>query len=340
MSTVPNETVWCRYHYDPLDRLSDCAPMNAAAIQRFYCKSRLVTEIQGAVQRSVVQHDDQLLAQQQRQGSVANAILLATDLRRSVLHTLDAQTHQPLIYTPYGHLPADSGLTSLLGFNGERRDPVSGHYLLGNGYRAFNPVLMRFNSPDSLSPFGRGGLNAYVYCLGDPVNLEDRTGHMPLKCFPLFTRRPRTPTTVNQGIPVAQTSTTAPVTSNKASTPLSSASAPGSSSTLQAPRKSSQTSSTNPYPSIPEPIVQKWRSQDAFNVHIIDTRNNKIIEVVQITHTQRVTYEDLLLSDRMDISTLSEQIRQDFGLKKQENRLYMLSLDNVRPIDDFINIRR
>ncbi|SDB47312.1 RHS repeat-associated core domain-containing protein [Pseudomonas sp. NFACC23-1] len=340
MSTVPNETVGCRYHYDPLDRLSDCAPMNAAAIQRFYCKSRLVTEIQGAVQRSVVQHDDQLLAQQQRQGSVANAILLATDLRRSVLHTLDAQTHQPLIYTPYGHLPAESGLTSLLGFNGERRDPVSGHYLLGNGYRAFNPVLMRFNSPDSLSPFGRGGLNAYVYCLGDPVNLEDRTGHMPLKCFPLFTRRPRTPTTVNQGIPVAQTSTTAPVTSNKASTPLSSASAPGSSSTLQAPRKSSQSSSTNPYPSIPEVFVEKWQSQGAFSFQIIDTQNYKTIEVVQITPTQRNTYDFLLLSDSMDISTLSEQIRQDFGLQKQENRLYMLSLDNVRPIDDFINIRR
>ncbi|EGH35731.1 hypothetical protein PSYJA_44541, partial [Pseudomonas syringae pv. japonica str. M301072] len=38
---------------------------------------------------------------------------------------------------------------------------MTGHYLLGNGYRAFNPVLMRFNSPDSLSPFGEGGVNAY-----------------------------------------------------------------------------------------------------------------------------------------------------------------------------------
>ncbi|KAG0373379.1 hypothetical protein BGX24_011777, partial [Mortierella sp. AD032] len=26
--------------------------------------------------------------------------------------------------------------------------------------RAFNPVLMRFNSPDSSSPFGSGGLNS------------------------------------------------------------------------------------------------------------------------------------------------------------------------------------
>ncbi|WP_147458691.1 RHS repeat-associated core domain-containing protein, partial [Pseudomonas savastanoi] len=37
--------------------------------------------------------------------------------------------------------------------------------------------LMRFNSPDSLSPFGKGGMNAYAYCAGDPVNRSDPTGH-------------------------------------------------------------------------------------------------------------------------------------------------------------------
>ncbi|AVI87072.1 conserved hypothetical protein [Pseudomonas syringae pv. tomato T1] len=63
------------------------------------------------------------------------------------------------------------------GFNGELLDDITGHYLLGNGYRAYNPVLMRFNSPDSLSPFGEGGLNAYAYCAGDPVNRSDPSGH-------------------------------------------------------------------------------------------------------------------------------------------------------------------
>ncbi|MEE4636302.1 RHS repeat-associated core domain-containing protein [Pseudomonas alliivorans] len=38
---------------------------------------------------------------------------------------------------------------------------------------------MRFNQPDNLSPFGRGGLNAYAYCLGDPVNRGDPSGHSP-----------------------------------------------------------------------------------------------------------------------------------------------------------------
>ena len=66
----------------------------------------------------------------------------------------------------------------LPGFNGERPDPVSGSYHLGNGYRAYNPVLRRFNCPDSLSPFGAGGINPYAYCLGDPVNRTDPTGHI------------------------------------------------------------------------------------------------------------------------------------------------------------------
>ncbi|EPN14043.1 hypothetical protein A249_09202 [Pseudomonas syringae pv. actinidiae ICMP 18804] len=81
-------------------------------------------------------------------------------------------------YTPYGHRHPSTGPMNLPGFTGQRVDPVTGHYLLGNGYRAFNPVLMRFNSPDSLSPFGEGGLNAYAYCEGDPVNGVDPSGHV------------------------------------------------------------------------------------------------------------------------------------------------------------------
>ncbi|WLH45848.1 RHS repeat-associated core domain-containing protein [Pseudomonas beijingensis] len=177
MPFAPRETVLCRYRYDPLDRLVDCAPSAEAGIQRFYCKSRLATEIQGAVQRSVFQHDDQLLAQLRRENAKVDTTLLATDQQRSVLNVLDANRLHPLAYTPYGHCPAGNGLLSLLGFNGERPDPVTGHYLLGNGYRGFNPVFMRFNSPDSWSPFGKGGLNAYAYCWGDPANREDRTGH-------------------------------------------------------------------------------------------------------------------------------------------------------------------
>ena len=63
-------------------------------------------------------------------------------------------------------------------FTGHRREQMTGCYLLGNGHRAFNPVLGRFGTPDKLSPFGAGGLNAYTYCGGDPVNRFDPTARL------------------------------------------------------------------------------------------------------------------------------------------------------------------
>lgn len=102
--------------------------------------------------------------------------LLATDLQTSVMHGVSPTISQPQSYGPYGHRPTTNRLLNVLGFNGERPDAMTGHYLLGQGYRAFNPVLMRFNNPDRGSPFGRGGINAYTYCEGDPINYQDPTG--------------------------------------------------------------------------------------------------------------------------------------------------------------------
>jgi RHS repeat-associated protein len=184
-SQQPN--LLCLYGYDPLNRLIDHSQTGSSRLQRFYCKSRLATEIQGTLEHSIFQHDDQLLAQRRLEGDICVNALLATDQQRSVLHTLDKNSApMPIAYSPYGHRHGESGLISLLGFNGERPDPVTGHYLLGNGYRAFNPVLMRFNSPDSLSPFGSGGFNPYAYCLGDPVNRYDPNGHVSLSILKLI----------------------------------------------------------------------------------------------------------------------------------------------------------
>jgi RHS repeat-associated protein len=110
-------------------------------------------------------------------------ILLATDQQRSVLSALDEHQPRSIAYTPYGHRTRENGLLSLLGFNGELPDPLTGCYHLGKGYRQFNPVLMRFNSPDSWSPFGAGGFNAYGYCGGNPVNRRDPNGHAWFKEF-------------------------------------------------------------------------------------------------------------------------------------------------------------
>jgi RHS repeat-associated protein len=178
---LPNrETLLCRYHYDALNRLVYSTPAaQATANQFFYRKERLATEIQGVVQRSIMQHGDHLLAEHENQGGTVQSALLSTDQQRSVLSTLDATSPaRSFSYTPYGHCALGGDLLGLLGFKGERPDPVTGWYLLGTGHhRPFSSVLMCFTSPDSWSPFGVGGPNAHAYCGRDPVNQEDSNGH-------------------------------------------------------------------------------------------------------------------------------------------------------------------
>lgn len=98
--------------------------------------------------------------------------ILATDQQGSIVLFDD----HPKQYTVYGD---DRQSVSRLRFTGQYFETNVGVYLLGNGYRHYNPRLMRFGSPDSFSPFGAGGINAYAYCDGDPVNRIDPSGHVP-----------------------------------------------------------------------------------------------------------------------------------------------------------------
>ena len=106
-------------------------------------------------------------------------LLLTSDVQQSVLGELDQRRPNPFVYSPHGLQSGVSQAATHLGFNGQLKEQSTGWYHLGNGYRVYNPLLMRFHSPDSWSPFGEGGLNAYAYCLGDPVNMTDFTGHTP-----------------------------------------------------------------------------------------------------------------------------------------------------------------
>lgn len=169
--------ILCKYTYDPLDRVSTLTPLAQAVSNRFYNGEQLMSELQGDRQRTCIRAGGQLLAQQSREGEEVVTTMIASDLHNSVLHASEDGRQIDIVYTPFGHHQAEQAIAELPGFNGERPDPVTGHYLLGNGYRAYNPVLMRFNSPDSLSPFGEGGLNAYAYGLNNPIKYIDPTGH-------------------------------------------------------------------------------------------------------------------------------------------------------------------
>lgn len=107
--------------------------------------------------------------------AITGTVLLITDRGHSILGV--AGSSEAMSYMPFGQKRTCSCTT--LGFNGEHVEPPGECYLLGNGYRSYHPRLQRFASPDTLSPFGSGGLNAYAYVVGDPVNHTDPSGHVP-----------------------------------------------------------------------------------------------------------------------------------------------------------------
>ncbi|WP_423815550.1 RHS repeat-associated core domain-containing protein [Pseudomonas putida] len=150
----------------------------------FYQSNVLVTIKHGAQSRTILRSADVPLAEQQTDNT-RNTGLLATDDKRSVLQVSGDQGKQSHAYTAYGYDPTLPSAMTVLAFNGEPiHSGITGAFL-GNGYRCYPSALMRFNSPDSWSPFAAGGLNPYCYSLGDPVNRVDPTGHVS---FPMLVK--------------------------------------------------------------------------------------------------------------------------------------------------------
>ncbi|MEE5149719.1 RHS repeat-associated core domain-containing protein [Pseudomonas alliivorans] len=153
------------YRYDPTDTLS-----GHGDDRRFYNAGQLSTRLTGDTPCSYLRGGPHLLADTDK-GIVAN------DHNNTVLYAVHNDAVKPCAYTAYGYRTASGSKPGGAGFNGEYGEPGTDWQLLGNGYRAYNPVLMKFHSPDSLSPFEEGGVNAYAYCEGDPVNGVDPSGH-------------------------------------------------------------------------------------------------------------------------------------------------------------------
>ncbi|WP_122667382.1 RHS repeat-associated core domain-containing protein [Pseudomonas viridiflava] len=169
------------YHYDAMDRLIGFDMPGTGNTNRLYSHGHVSSETQGDQTTVFLEHDDQTFGYCRRVGNSYSGTLFASNQQGTVLEAHTRKVPQPFGYTPYGHRSSNVGFDSLIGLNGEQPDPVTGCYLLGNGYRAYNPRLMRFQSPDNMSPFGAGGVNPYAYCVGDPINLSDPTGHFSFK---------------------------------------------------------------------------------------------------------------------------------------------------------------
>lgn len=165
-----------RYRYDAHNQLITTQVGEQPETLRFYEGNRLSLSVQEGISTHFLTISGQPIGQQQA-GDDTKTLVLLTDASHTVVGECLQNQLLTASYTAYGERSSEQNLQSLMAFNGEVRDEASGWYLLGKGYRAYNPQLMRFHSPDSMSPFGAGGLNPYAYCLGNPIALSDPTGH-------------------------------------------------------------------------------------------------------------------------------------------------------------------
>jgi len=143
----------------------------------FYQTSKLTTVIGNDQKRSFLRIGTLPLAESAGK-EARSSQLFATDEMDSVLvvSTPDGKQNNHN-YTPFGYndkLPSGS---TAMGFNGEFILDNMHLYLLGQGHRGFSTEMRRFIGPDNAeSPFARGGVNAFAYCVNDPVNRKDETG--------------------------------------------------------------------------------------------------------------------------------------------------------------------
>ncbi len=171
---VDDKTSTCDYRYAPNGQLTDRV-INGTLTRSFFSGGQATHEHTGDETLRIVGDGGSVFALSRLSAGVRQAtILLGCDAQGSVRIEADSAVRTRR-YTVHG-AEAGEDPDSPFGFAGERRDTLTGWYI-PSGYRPYDPIVMGFLSPDSDSPFGRGGLNPYAYCAGDPVNRIDPSGH-------------------------------------------------------------------------------------------------------------------------------------------------------------------
>ncbi|UKZ82966.1 hypothetical protein TrVFT333_010767 [Trichoderma virens FT-333] len=166
-----------RYDYDAAGRLIRQSVPNQPDTHLFYREDQLIGIQTGDTQTSYLADSRGYWGQVSKANNKAQVQLWVADGHGSILSWMTPSESNQVnqqSYAPYGYSPLNTGVS--IAFNGQWRDPVTGWYHLGNGYRVYNPVLGRFHVPDPSCPFITGEINHYAYCAGDPINRIDPSG--------------------------------------------------------------------------------------------------------------------------------------------------------------------
>lgn len=144
------------------------------AVERFFYQGDNLSVKTGSTGAKLMNHRPQVA--QLTLNEAGRASLFQVDQVGTVLGASHGSKQRA--FTAYGYSVDTTGAL-LSGFHGQHLDWQVRGYLMGLGKRLYAPGLGRFCGPDPLSPFGKGGINGYAYCGGDPINFEDISGLMP-----------------------------------------------------------------------------------------------------------------------------------------------------------------
>jgi len=250
----------------------------------FYIGKRLALELNGAQTRSILYGMECVLSELDRNTLSTSTLLLAANRENSVLKANVTRS-----YSAYGFDDL-TARESLIGFNGEARDNVVGCDLLGNGRRAYSPVLMRFLSPDIMSPFEEGGLNAYMYCEGDPINYSDPSA---------MGRWPNNPSTSRPMVPKGSASNT--ISKKKLPQPVPGGSGGSSRSTSSAKRS----------PSAPTVKKEYWeKANDNLDLDNDEYASLKLAKIMVHSAPEKFRHRDRGISKQQVIAAIDYKIRK------------------------------
>ncbi|MFK3942782.1 RHS repeat-associated core domain-containing protein [Pseudomonas monteilii] len=148
-------------------------------VSYFYRGSECVVWLDGLGSKSVFKQGEVSLAARVRAPNTDELHLMGNDVLKSVLCHVSEMSMYSRAYDTYGYSMFLGGPP--IGFAGEVFDRVGNQYVLGMGHRRYLPTIRRFNRPDDESPFRQGGLNAYAYVAGDPINFSDPSGRWRMR---------------------------------------------------------------------------------------------------------------------------------------------------------------